>query len=228
MKILHFVRSRHALLAGILCALLMIHPLFSLAMEKEEPIAYYSGNSGVSLMFNVYENSEAVEAILDILDRYGVKASFFLGGVWAVNNEDLVLRMKNSGHDIGNHGYLHKLPTSVGQEMTEEEILRTDAILTDILGEKPFLYAPPSGDHDQSTVEIAHSLGYKTILWSADTIDWRDRDETLILKRAVTKIMDGGFLLMHPTDATVKALPMIIESYAQMGFEIRTVSENLK
>ena len=189
------------------------------------PRAISSGSHGVALMFNVYQNTEDVEQIAEILDNYGVSASFFLGGVWAEKNRDMVFDLYLAGHDIGNHGYNHKLPTKVGADQTREEICRTDALITDITGEKAFLYAPPSGDYDSQTVDIAAEEGYLTILWSADTIDWRDQDPELILSRAQKRLSDGGFLLMHPTPATVAALPQIIDWAILQGYQIRSVSD---
>jgi peptidoglycan/xylan/chitin deacetylase (PgdA/CDA1 family) len=206
-------------------AVLLIAMESSAILASSAPKAIYSGKSGVALMFNVYQNTENVEEIKDILGQYGVSASFFIGGIWAEKNRELIFDLYLEGHDIGNHGFKHKLPTKAGPAVTREEIQRTDIVIRSITGEKPLLYAPPSGDHDQRTVEIAQEEGYLTILWSADTIDWRDQDAKLLLSRTQSKLSDGGFLLMHPTPATVEALPQIIEWIFGQGYEIKPVSK---
>ncbi len=74
-------------------------------------------------------------------------------------------------------------------------------------------------------MRVAAEEGYTTILWSADTIDWRDQDADLLVKRTKSRLKNGGFLLMHPTKGTVKALPEIIDWIEQQGFEIKPVSQ---
>ena len=90
------------------------------------------------------------------------------------------------------------------------------------------LFAPPSGAYNKTTVSCATSLGYQTIMWTRDTIDWRDKDANLIYNRAVKNPNGGDLILMHPTDATVKALPRIIETLQSKGFTLTSVSENIK
>jgi peptidoglycan/xylan/chitin deacetylase (PgdA/CDA1 family) len=221
------IKNNIMLWTALVLAVILIAVESSAVLASSAPRAFRSGESGVALMFNVYQNTENVEEIKEILGNYGVSASFFLGGIWAEKNRELIFDLYLEGHDIGNHGFRHLLPTKVGPAATREEIQRTDSLIRDILGEKPLLYAPPSGDHDQRTVEIAQEEGYLTILWSADTIDWRDQDAALLLRRTQSKLTDGGFLLMHPTPATVKALPQIIEWILLQGYEIKPVSQIL-
>ena len=89
------------------------------------------------------------------------------------------------------------------------------------------LFAPPSGDFNDVTLEVADKLGYKTIMWTKDTIDWRDKDTNLIYNRATAKPNNGDLILMHPTKNTVEALSGIINFYKNKGFNLVTVSANL-
>lgn len=229
-----FYGSTAAMIAA--CLLLAVCAVVPAMMPaaRETLAPYYSAQGAqgrCALMFNVYQNGEQVRRIADILEKYGVRASFFIGGSWAEasdENASIVLELYQEGHDIGNHGYLHRLPTQVGEGTTREEIRKTDAALTAITGERPTLYAPPSGDFNARTVEIAAEEGYVTVLWSADTIDWRDHDAALITSRALEKVTDGGFILMHPTQQTADALPAIIEGLARQGYAMDTVSALLE
>ena len=90
------------------------------------------------------------------------------------------------------------------------------------------LFAPPSGSYSKTTIETAKELGYTSIMWSRDTIDWRDQDENLIYSRAVKNAAGGDLILMHPTEKTAAALPKIIETLLGEGFNLTTVSECLK
>jgi len=195
---------------------------------KVAPI--YSGNpknSTISLMFNVYMGNEYVEQILQILEKWDVKATFFVGGIWVEKNEDCFMKIYNSGNEIGSHGYWHKEHSKITDEMQLNEIKMTAKLINDMIGVKMSLFAPPSGDFNKKTPDIAESQGYKTILWTKDTIDWRDQDVSVITQRATKNARAGDFVLMHPTKATCEALENIIKEYQKLGLKVDTVSKNL-
>ena len=87
------------------------------------------------------------------------------------------------------------------------------------------LFAPPSGDYSKTTIEVCEKIGYKVILWSIDTIDWRDKSEKIVYNRATQKISGGDFVLMHPKQHTLKVLPEILNFYLQNGLVVTTVSQ---
>ena len=89
------------------------------------------------------------------------------------------------------------------------------------------LFAPPSGAYDKTTVSCASSLGYKTIMWTRDTVDWRDKDAELIYSRAIKNAKGGDLILMHPTEKTLEALPKIITWFKDNGFNLTTVSNTI-
>ena len=211
--------------------------VFCFLPEKSVPIysgnqvqAIYNGNrdrANVSLMFNVYENSDVVGGILDELKNQNVKATFFVGGCWADDNGELLRRIVGEGHEIANHGYFHKDHKKLGEAGNREEISLTGVIIEALCGVKPTLFAPPSGSFSSTTLEVASQLDYKVIMWSKDTIDWRDSDQSLLFTRATKNIQNGDFILMHPKPHTLKVLPKIIQYYKNAGFFVVTVSENL-
>ena len=90
------------------------------------------------------------------------------------------------------------------------------------------LFAPPSGAFSQNTLDASSDLGYQTIMWSLDTIDWRDQDSDLICERATKKAVGGSLILCHPTDKTLEALPKILKYYQNNNLIATTVSETLK
>lgn len=191
---------------------------------------YYSGNADsryVSLMFNVYWGTEYIPSILDTLDEYEVKATFFIGGSWADDNADCVRRIAAAGHEIGSHGYFHRDHTTLGYEGNVDEIAHSVQFLSLVTGKPVTLFAPPSGAYDEDTVNAAQSLGLKTILWSKDTVDWRDKDEDTCYLRATKDVSAGEFVLMHPMPHTLAALPRILEFYREQGLRAVTVGENL-
>ncbi|MBQ9756376.1 MAG: polysaccharide deacetylase family protein [Clostridia bacterium] len=205
--------------------------------EKTVPIygnknitAIYNGNRqnpNVSLMFNVYENTEIVNSIIDTLNEYGAKATFFVGGCWADDNELTLKKMVESGHEIANHGYFHKDHKKLSADENRQEIYNTSVIVKALCGVETNLFAPPSGSFSYTTLEVATDLGYRVIMWSKDTIDWRDKDQNLVFTRATKNLSNGDLVLMHPKSHTLSALPRIIDYIKGAGFNAVTVSANL-
>lgn len=185
-------------------------------------------SDGVSLMFNVYWGTEEVEKILQILDEFSAKATFFIGGCWVDDNVDCLRKIYASGHEIGNHGYFHKDHSKLSLADNQKEIASCNRFIELAIGEKPVLFAPPSGAYGNATLSACKALQMKTVLWSRDTIDWRDKNAALIYTRATKEIKGGEFVLMHPMEATVSALPDILREYQNKSLTLMTVSENLQ
>ncbi|MBQ7323396.1 MAG: polysaccharide deacetylase family protein [Clostridia bacterium] len=222
----------------IICTLVMsvgalcLAPLDdALVTEMESSKLYSSAKEdgvGISLMFNVYWGTEEVYRILDTLETYQAKATFFIGGCWADDNVDCLRAIYEKGHEIGNHGYFHKEHDRLDLPNNQKEIASCNRFIELSLGEAPKLFAPPSGAYNEDTLKAAGLLGMQTILWSKDTIDWRDKNAALIYSRATQGVTVGEFILMHPMKETADALEDILKYYKAQNWAVVTVSENLK
>ena len=184
--------------------------------------------TGVSLMFNVYWGTNEVYEILSILADHHAKATFFIGGCWADDNVECLKDIVAAGHEIGNHGYFHKDHNKLNLAENRKEIVECNRFIELATGVSPVLFAPPSGAYNDYTLQSASALQMKTILWSKDTIDWRDKNPSLIYTRATKNVKNGDFILMHPMEATVDALSDILKYYKNNALELVTVSENLQ
>ena len=179
----------------------------------------------VALMFNCYENTQVVKGIADTLEKYGFHATFFLGGCFADDNIELMKYLVEKGHELANHGYFHKEHSKLSESQNLLEIQNCHNIVKAHTGIEMNLFAPPSGDYNKTTIEVCEKIGYKVILWSLDTIDWRDKNEKIVYNRATEKIKGGDFVLMHPKQHTLKVLPDILNFYLQKGLVVTTVSQ---
>ena len=200
----------------------------SVFSNKSEVQAYYSGNTqknNVSLMNNVYLGTDYIEPMLEVLKNENVNTTFFVGGTWASSNSEVLKKIFDDGHEIANHGYYHKDHKYLSDERNQEEIYITHKLVKELIGVDMTLFAPPSGSYNTQTLLIASNLGYKTIMWTKDTIDWRDKDSNLAFTRATKNAKNGDLILMHPTAHTLEALPQIIKFYKENGFNLTTVSE---
>ncbi len=182
----------------------------------------------VSLMINVYQNEDIVLEYLKLFEKENIKVTFFIGGCWAAKNTETVKKIYDAGHEIGNHGYNHKLHTRLTSEQSQNEIMRTNSLIKEITGKNCTLFAPPSGDVNSTVVLDAKKCGMTTIMWSADTIDWRDQDVKKICNRVERNLKPGMLVLMHPTKATLEALPQIILLLKAQGYQFLTVGGHIK
>ncbi len=213
---------------GALCIAPLEHEAVS---GKEGDVLYRSAGEngiGVSLMFNVYWGTDEVYRILDTLAEHEAKATFFIGGCWADDNVDCLRDIYAAGHEIGNHGYFHKEHDKLDLINNQKEISSCNRFIELSLGEAPTLFAPPSGAYNDDTLRAASLLGMKTILWSKDTIDWRDKNSALIYTRATENAQAGDFILMHPMKETADALGDILKYYENNGLNAVAVSDNLQ
>ena len=168
-----------------------------------------------------------MEGILEVLAEYDAKATFFIGGSWADDNTACVRKIVEAGHEVGSHGYFHRDHTTLSYEDNVEEISHSVQFLELAAGVPVTLFAPPSGAYDEDTVNAAESLGLRTVMWSRDTIDWRDKDEQTCYLRATEDLEAGELILMHPMEHTLAALPRILQYCNTHSLRPITVSENL-
>jgi peptidoglycan/xylan/chitin deacetylase (PgdA/CDA1 family) len=203
----------------------------AIAIEKIEnmPISFVNTDKKVvAIVCNVYEGENLLPGMLDVLDKYNTRISFFFGGVWVKRNPDTLMLINERGHDIQNHGYNHRLPTRLDSERNIKEIKDTEQLIQSITGIRTTLFEPPSGDYDSNTLALMEPLGYKMITWSVDTIDWReDATKEIILSRIAKKLKPGSIILMHPKDITASSLEDIIQYIQGQGYKITTVTDIL-
>ena len=173
-------------------------------------------NSGyVALTCNIdlgWED-EYVISILETLKNENVHITFNVTGKWAENKKDLLMKIKNEGHEIGNHGYQHLDYATLSYDDNYKQISTSKKIIDEALGEETKFFQAPSGSFGSDTVKAAESLNYICFKWDVDTIDWQDKDNPQkIIERIKNKdIVDGSIVLMHPTNATTKCLDDIIQ-----------------
>ena len=223
----NLVLSVLVLSVGALC----LAPVEENVSLLDEQTLYRSAGEegvGISLMFNVYWGTDEVYKILDTLSKHNAVATFFIGGCWADDNVECLKAIYEAGHEIGNHGYFHKDHDKLTLVQNQKEISDCNQFIELAIGKKVTLFAPPSGAYNNDTLKAANLLGMKTILWSKDTIDWRDKNPSLIYTRATKNVKVGDFILMHPMKETAEALNDILKYYEANDLKIVSVSENLK
>lgn len=199
--------------------------VFSSGGENSPIYRGESARSEVAIMFNVYQGNEYLEKILDTLKQYDAHCTFFVGGCWADDNNELIKRILDEGHEIANHGYFHKDAKNLSYQQNKSEIVATNDLIKAMTGKTPVLFAPPSGSYGKEVLKVCEDLDMKVIMWSRDTIDWRDKNTETIYTRATEKIEAGDMILAHPTYNTAEALPDILKYYKEHELTPVTVSQ---
>ncbi len=207
----------------------------SILADIPEPIYQVKTSEKVmALTINVDWGGEYIPGILEVLDAHQAKATFFLTGRWAKNNPEQVKEIQSLGHAIENHGYSHPHPDQISVGANEEEIRKTENVIEEITGKKTKFYAPPYGEKGSSGLRAAKNLGYTTILWTLDTVDWRPESTPEIItqrivdppiRHGIKPTREGAIVLMHPKENTLKALPVILRQLENEGFSFVTIEE---
>ena len=197
---------------------------------------HYSGDGAeklVSLTFDDGPESELTPQILDILDEYNIRATFFVIGQNAARNMDVLKDIHARGHEIGNHSWSHKYMPKISKRSKESEILKTEELLIDVFGEHTPIFRPPYGAVKTQDKQLIDSLGYKIVNWSVDTRDWAGTSGDQMMKYVKQQLKPGGIILMHNSGNTkavkntVDTLPIMIDWLIEQGYEFATVTEIL-
>lgn len=201
----------------------------SIQLDDLGPYPVYKGNPKkpmVSIMINVAWGNEFLPTILETLRKENVHATFFFDGSWLKKNTEMAKTIQKEGHELSNHAYSHKDMRTISRSKAVEEISKTEDLLK-LLGVKNTLFAPPSGYFNQETIQVASEFKLQTVLWTFDTIDWKNPGASRIIERLSTNVEPGTLILMHPTVSSRDALPGMISLIKKKGYTLGTVSELL-
>jgi peptidoglycan/xylan/chitin deacetylase (PgdA/CDA1 family) len=189
----------------------------------------------VALTFDDGPDPRFTPQILDLLKEYDVKATFFLMGARAEANPELVKRIIDEGHIIGNHTYWHPNLVEVADIGTlEREVRRTENTLNEIIGYRTKLFRAPYGFLYNELVEKLRDMNYTIVGWSVDSLDWRESPPEEIAYNVISNTHPGAIILMHDgaewdgdRTNTIKSLRLIIPALRDQGLEFETVPELL-
>ena len=196
--------------------------------------AYYLGDTAekvIYLTFDAgYENG-CTAKILDTLKAHDVPAAFFLVGNYMEKNADLVRRMVDEGHMVGNHTMHHPdMSKLADRETFSKELTDLEQLFRDITGkELPKFYRPPQGIYSEENLRMAQELGYKTIFWSLAYVDWQnDRQPTAeyAFSKLLPRTHNGAVVLLHSTSATnAQILDELLTKWENAGYRFASLEE---
>ena len=177
----------------------------------------------VALTFDDGPHQTCTPALLDGLKQRGVKATFFLMGENISGKEELVRRMQEEGHLIGNHSYRHIQMTKEGAAQACAEIEQTETLIQSITGQRPEYLRPPYGAWNE---QLECQVNLTTVLWNVDSLDWKLQNTDRIVRRVEKDVKNGDIILMHDIFSTsVEAALRIVDDLQKQGYEFVTVDE---
>lgn len=197
------------------------------AQERLLPIySVERGDKKLSLTFDVaWENSNTQE-LIDILDEYDARATFFITGDWCDRYPDDVKMFADAGHEIQNHSDQHPHVEGANVNDLINDTREASRKIKGITGTEPTLYRAPYGEYDNSLITTIEGMGMKVIQWDVDSVDWKDPTPDDITKKVVGNVKSGSIVLFHnDLENTTQALPMILEQLSRQGYEFIPVSE---
>ncbi|MGG4144600.1 polysaccharide deacetylase family protein [Paenibacillus algorifonticola] len=209
-------------------------------LQKRYPGAYFLNGprhkKEVALTFDDAPDPRITPAILDILAKHHVQATFFLVGTRAEKHPEIVKRIHREGHVIGNHSYNHKVMSKLSPNDFHRQVWRTDAIISRIIPYHPHFFRPPYGEMQPGQVAWAKNNGYIVVNWDVDSADWKNNPtSTVILRNMHKTLRPGSIILQHAgggtaqsLSGTIEALPQLIASLQQKGYRIVTLPELLE
>ncbi len=185
-----------------------------------------AGKKLIALTFDDGPSATTTPKLLNILKSRDVPATFFMLGNMARGNPDIVKRVSEEGHEVASHTMYHQNLIRISNDSAQSDINEAKSIFEDILGHAPNLTRPPYGNYNDN---VRRAVNTPMILWSVDTLDWKKRDPDTIVSTALDQAYDGAIILMHDIyDTTVEAVPKLIDSMRQNGYEFVTIPELAK
>ena len=196
--------------------------------------AAYLGNTNEKVLYltfdSGYENG-STEKILDTLKKHNAPAAFFLVGNYIERNADLVRRMVEDGHIVGNHTMHHfDMSKLSNKEAFAKELQDLEALFKETTGKDlPKYYRPPQGIYSQENLQMAKDLGYKTVFWSLAYVDWKNDAQPTkqeAFDKLLPRIHNGAVVLLHSTSSTnAEILDELLTKWEDAGYRFAPISE---
>ncbi|TSB44910.1 polysaccharide deacetylase family protein [Alkalicoccobacillus porphyridii] len=188
----------------------------------------------IALTFDDGPHPIYTKKIMDLLDRYDAKATFFVTGSQVEKLPEVIQQLANNGHEIGNHTYHHFYSHTMSKQILRAEIKETEKKIVEITGVYPHLFRPVGGYYDDMIIETAAEENYQVVMWSwhQDSKDWANPGVGHIIRNVLPKAQSGDIILFHDAGGkrtqTVQALEVIIPALLNEGYELVTVSDLIK
>ncbi|HOO22855.1 MAG TPA: polysaccharide deacetylase family protein [Clostridia bacterium] len=212
-----------ALVAGVIAAVYCARPAEEAGARPSKLLPVYcvdTTDSVAALTFDAAWGSDKTQKILDILDEYDVKATFFLVGFWVDKNPELVKEIQQRGHLVGNHSNTHPHFNSLNAEKTSIEIDAVNKKIKDLTGGDVTYFRAPFGEYNNTLISTLGDMNMKCIQWDVDSLDWKGISSGQITENVLGKVKKGSIILFHNnSDHILEALPLVLIGLKNKGLK---------
>lgn len=200
--------------------------------ELKKYNAYYAEDTSEKKLYLTFDagfENGNTPAILDALKKHDVKATFFVVGTYIKDNPDLIKRIHEEGHLIGNHTYHHPDMSKIAtKESFHKELKDVETEYKNVVGEEMTkFYRPPQGKYNESNLQMAKDLGYHTFFWSLAYVDWYENDQPSkeeAFQKLLGRIHPGAIVLLHSTSKTnADILDELLTKWEEMGYKFASL-----
>ena len=199
---------------------------FSKSTRKIPVYGVETDKKVIALTFDAAWGADKTQGILDVMEQYGAKGTFFLVGFWIDKYEKETKAIAEAGFDIGNHSRNHLNMPKLSDNEIKNEIEYVNDRVFDLTGKKPKYFRAPFGDYSNKLMTSLEELNMVGVQWSIDSLDWKGLSAKQIYERVVPKAKSGDIVLFHNnSDHVIDALPLVLSALKGQGFEFVTLSQ---
>ncbi len=238
---MRIVLVRHRkLLLGIICIVLLAGILGYFGLYNQVVGVFNSGEREVpiygvdleekklAISFDAAWGADCTPTLLKILKEHNIKTTFFLTGIWVKEYPEMVKKIAEAGHELGNHSLTHPHCNTLSAEEFVEELKKNEEMIHKLTAKRTKLFRPPFGEYDNTNLKAARKNGYEVIQWSVDSLDWQEAGTEAVVDRVLKNAHPGAIVLFHNNaQYTPEALPIILKGLKKDGYKIVPVSELL-
>ncbi|WP_242968301.1 polysaccharide deacetylase family protein [Sulfobacillus sp. hq2] len=183
-----------------------------------------------ALTFDISWGTVMPPKVLSIISRDHVPVTIFVSGPWASQHPDIVKAYAAAGAEVESHGWAHVNYSDLSNAGIAENLMKANAAIEKITGKRATFVRPPNGDFNSRTIMASRAVGYTTVTWGTDSLDWMNPGVPTIIRRVTTRIHPGDIILMHASDTckqTDIALPTILQDLKAKGYKLVTLKQLL-
>ncbi len=207
----------------IICFIFILTIGYNIYSKKNLSVFKEEKQKNIALTFDDGPKKSTTNRLLDELKKRNIKANFFVLGMYAEENPDIILRMINEGHLIGNHTYDHKSLYKIKDDEIKEEVNKTNEIIYNITGRIPEYFRPSYGNINE---KIRKLIPLKVVKWTVDSKDWAFQNVDRIYNHVINKIKENDIILMHDIyDTSVDAALKIIDKLEKENYKFVTIDK---
>ena len=191
-------------------------PVYSVETEEKK----------ISISFDCAWGTDYTDKLLEILEREGVRATFFMVEFWAEKYPEYVKKIDEKGNEIGTHSATHSYMSKLSEREIRNELQTSCEAIEKVTGKKVELFRAPYGDYDDLLIGTAQEMGLYTIQWDVDSLDWKDLSANDIAMRIINRVQNGSIILCHNNGLhTAEALPIVLDTLKNSGYTFVPIGE---